>query len=208
MTKGQLIELFQISRAGGNMVPDLMGKLHPQVLEKYFELAYNMFCQQYYNELKANRNYSKLNQLTKSYMVNVNYNTDREKYYSLLPASLASIPDKDAIRQVSALVDESYAFTYMEPDAFAAFDGLEVTKLDIVPSFTREGKEIIYYYHNTSITQVLMKLVVSFSDFTDDDDIQLPPGKDVFIFDTVMKLMEPLMRTPEDVSNDNNSKIA
>jgi hypothetical protein len=49
---------------------------------------------------------------------------------------------------------------------------------------------------------VLMKLAIKFEEFEDDDDIDIPDGKDLEIFQTVVQLMNA--KRPLDNVNDNN----
>ena len=185
MTKTQLIELFRKSGAGGNTTPDTLGKLHPLVIEKYFELAYNTLMAEAHQRLRKN---SDLDSYTKSYKVDVDYDTSREKYYSVLPASIIS--GDASVRLISALKDETYVVDMIDSNSVNVFLEMEVSKVDERPSGMLEGNKIYYVWFREDIEQVLMKLVVPFSEFGDNDNINIPGGRDVVLFDMVLKLMK------------------
>jgi hypothetical protein len=51
---------------------------------------------------------------------------------------------------------------------------------------------------------VLMKLAIKFEEFEDDDDIDIPDGKDLEIFQTVVGLINA--KNPMDIVNDSTAQ--
>jgi hypothetical protein len=53
-------------------------------------------------------------------------------------------------------------------------------------------------------SDVLMKLAIKFEEFEDDDDIDIPDGKDLEIFQTVVGLINA--KNPMDIVNDSTAQ--
>lgn len=206
MNKEQIIELIGKTLAGGNLVPDGKGAYHPLVIEKYAAIVYPSFLFQVFKNATRYTDYSRLDNFIKTYTVSVTKDTQRDKYYSVLPAQLVYLPEQLGIRQISTIIGENNPFIPTEATASAIFSELEISIVDDSIRYWMEGTKIWYRNMTSDIADVgvLMKLIVNFDEYADTDNVYLPPGGQDSFFNQIVAMIQK--RKPEDIRNDNNSK--
>jgi hypothetical protein len=74
MTKAQLRDLVKDYLAGGNCPPEIKGKYHPIIIERYIEMSYNDIVNE---SIQKSGDYSILDGCTKPYVVPVVYDSSR-----------------------------------------------------------------------------------------------------------------------------------
>jgi hypothetical protein len=129
--------------------------------------------------------------------------TVRDRRYSELPAHILSVVNNGGIRMICPVKEEQTQFFPRALTDTFLMDGLDVGQLTGMIYFNLERKNV-YYSGDMDCTweNVLMKLAIKFEEFEDDDDIDIPDGKDLEIFQTVVQLMNA--KRPLDNVNDNN----
>jgi hypothetical protein len=207
MTKIELIELIQHRLAGGDLVPDQLGRFHEKVIEKYVSLAVASLMNQLEKNAIKHNDFGQLDDYTITRTeVPVLYDNARKEYYSILPVKVVKLYKNRGIRLVSPNHDQANRFDYMDNNESDVYSELEVEMIDGTPSWYPESNKV--YFRN--ITQpvidsgVLMKLIPVLSELPDDQEISIPAGQETFVLDFIFKYMSNM--PPEDVSNDNNSR--
>lgn len=196
MTKLEFTELIVHELTGGNVSFDTMAKYDQRVLEKrisaYFDVAMlNIFLQQ-----KASNDFSSFDTWVKFYKdVAVAYDTERNEYYSDIPACLSSIPTKIAIREVRSMKNPDGAMPIMEAGANNIFAHLN---LGTPEAMCYVDGNRIYYSNYTGFTKVGMRLVVSYDSYDDTDQIPMPISFKGTIFDQLVSSLRGLQQTPID----------
>ena len=191
MSKKELIELILDRLSGGDAPQEVRGRYHPEIISKHIGMAYRTLVSYTDN----------LDSYSKSYITSVSLDIEREQYYSDLTASIVILPENAGIKQISPVKDQATSFIPIGLASYPVFSELEVSKVDDVPAFSLEGSKVYYTWMKEDITSVLMKLVVEFDEYDDDDDINILAGKEENIFQIVVN---NLMGKPlEDLKNDN-----
>jgi len=140
--------------------------------------------------------------------------TNRERFYSTLPAQLISLNIKGnannsiGVRQISGMKDEYDVFIPMNSNDTGVFFGLEAQGLHGKIGFWVENKKVIYenmpyYWENKT---VLIKMISSIYDLDLDDFIPIPAGVEEELEQLVYAKMMAMRGTPIDKLADNNPK--
>lgn len=211
MTKEQFVKLIQTQLSNGNVTAALMGKYHPAEIEKFIELAYNDVVGKAYSQSQRYSDFSQLDNHIKAYKkVPVLWDQDLCEYYSILPAPIIQIPDNQAIRLISPMLDQSYAFVYEDNSSTAVFNELEVSVLDSSSSYQVEGSQIRYksgMSEDMAKAGMLMKLVVQFDSLEDEDEVYMPAGQSTLVTQIVVEYLTQRKSGPEQTKNDNTSQL-
>ena len=205
MKKIELIELVQDFLAGGDAPNEIRGRYHQKVIEKYISMAYNDIVYAVYKDAKRYHQFDLLDVFTEPYFVDVQYDSDRAEYYSVLPVAIMQIPDQSAIRQISPTQDQSFSFSYIKNTDKPIWGVLEAGSLaKDVPDYYVEHLKVFYsnFDRYKDITRVLMKLIVPFNDMDWNSEVPVAAGKEMMIFEMVAKLL--LQKPPDDDINDNS----
>lgn len=208
MTKKQLAELIQHAACGGNMNSDLKAKFHLEIIYKWIEL----FIADIESDIEIKSRWGEFASFNKNvkriYPVAVTLDTDLDKYYSILPASIVNKTRDRGIISISPIKDESFNFWWREPNCDRIFKRLLVnTQSDRPPSWSKEANKIFYSEHMTidwANVGVMFRINAAFSELDDDDEISLPTGNGGAISDAVIAHI--LGKYPEKQTNDNTSK--
>ncbi len=212
MNKEQLVKIIQTQLANGNVTSALLGKYHPAEIEKFIEMAYNDVVGKAYSQSQRYSDFSQLDNHIKAFKnVPVAYDKDLCEYYSILPAPIIQIPDNQAIRLISPMRDQGYAFVYEDNSATAVFNELEVNALDSSVAYQVEASQIRYKSGMTddmAAAGVLMKLVVQFDALDDEDEVYMPSGQSTLITQIVVEYLSQRKAGPEQTNNDSTSKMA
>lgn len=194
MTKAEFVELTVKYLGGGDCPADIMGKYHPLTVEKYIEMAYG--------DILTQLPPSQLDAYVKAYNnVPVLKDTERDEYYSELPSAPITLNLGRGIRLISPQQEQKSKFIYTTNNSDSVYDELEVRTVLNRKTFYIENTRV-YYRNIGSISSVLMKLVVPFSAFDDDDEIPIPSTKHLQIFAAIVQLLR--QQPPTKQSNNNN----
>lgn len=206
MTKAQFIELVKRNLQGGDGNAELRGRYHQREIELYISMAFDASLNSRLNEKQEYRedlgiNNWKYDALTKSFVVPILEDTVRQRRYSELPEHILSITNNGGIRMICPVHEESTQFLPRALTDTFLMDGLDVGQLSGLIYYNLEKKRV-YYSGDMDCTweNVLMKLAVKFEELEDDDDFDIPDGKDLGIFQAVIQLMNA--KNPMDITND------
>lgn len=196
MTKAQWIELIKRNVDGGDAPAELRGRNHEREIELYLSIAFDTVLnrkQTQTQEMLAEmgKDSWRYDALTKPYFLDILKDTNRDRFYSVLPISILSITNNNGIRMVSPAKEESSAFfPRWQTDTFL-MDGLDVGQMVGFIYYTLEGQNI-YYSGDIDChwKQVLAKLVLRFNEFEDSDEIGVPEGKEAEIMQIALGLMQ------------------
>lgn len=126
--------------------------------------------------------------------VPIEFDEDRQIYYSKLQASVLQLTGDLGLRQISPMEDESTSFIHSAIGDRFVQGPLEVNSYPKPPSFQVENDRV--YYHADELPwyfkkngKVLIKQVRDISDIDDDDDFNIPGGYDTKIVDWVLEKM-------------------
>lgn len=143
-------------------------------------------------------------------------NTNRNRFYSVLPAQLISLVIKNnssngiGVRQISGMMDEYDIFIPMNSNDTGVFYGLEAGHLSGKVGYWIEGDKVIYenlpYYWEGKT--VLIKMISSIYSLDEDDFIPIPAGEELNLEDLVYQRMMGMKTVPGDKSADNVTPTA
>jgi hypothetical protein len=196
MKKNELIELVKRQLTGGDSPAVARGRFHDREIALYIGMVFDSLIGQG-NSVTQNK-MAELGMdswvydaLTKSYQLDILEDTDRKRFYSTLPINVLSVVDNNGIRMITPWQDESVAFfPRRETDTFLMND-LDVNQISGLIYYALEGNKIYYSGDiNCDWEKVRAKLVLKFSEFEDTDDIDIPNGKDVELFQLTVGLMK------------------
>lgn len=204
ITKGKLAEKILRRIYGGDYSPSANVKKQDVWLE--MEAARNTLIQKFLNSSQNDIS----SQFESTYKnVPVLKDTDRDRFYSVLPAQLISLVIKNnssngiGVRQISGMKDEYRVFIPMNSNDTGVFFGLEASSLGGQIGYWIENDIVIYenmpyYYENKT---VLIKMISSIDGLGEDDYVPIPAGEELSLEDLVYERMMKFRMTP-------NSKVA
>ena len=125
--------------------------------------------------------------------------------YSVMPFPPVKLPEELGIRMICPEDDPTNPFAHVDNNSQAVFAALEVGTIDSVPTYSLEkmdGNEYrVYYPDDITTSEVTMLLVLPFSQYDDYDELPMPAGKDMSVFDGVV---QRLREKPQEYTvNDN-----
>jgi len=213
MTKNQFIDLQMRWLGGGTAPADIRKKYPWNIVKRYTEMGYSAYVNEVY-KADRDRNNVYLDSLTKPYSnVAVAEDTTRGEKYSIIPTiKLFQLPDNAAIRQIIPVQNDvakmNLAFVMRNNNTSWIFSQLEVdTQLDRVRYYVEDGN-IFFSTHIDDLdpvpTKVLMKLVVPLSEYSGDEQLTIPIGGDLRIFQLVVESLR--QQPPMDEVVDSQAK--
>lgn len=209
LTKVEYRESVLYQLAGGIPVADLLGRYSPMLVDRVIGECYDALLANAYRQSSAAKGTSDLAMLdayTKAFPnVSVLYDTEREEYYSALPAPIIILPEGMGIRFISWMKDQATQFIPITNNALSVFDELEVSKTSTLPTYYIEANTVYFNFLGEPLSNVLMKLVPSYFYLNDEDYVGDPQivGKVGFVTVTDMVRQKLLTMPPEDTANDN-----
>lgn len=205
MTKEQFTALAISYLAGGTAPSDIRGHYHPQIIEKYIELAYGEILYGVNANAIDYRDFGQLDSYVKAYKnVAVQYDAERDEHYSLLPASVVQLPKNRGIRSISPSQDQRQKFWYSDNNTDDVYSELEVGKIINRVRYYVENNKVYYRNYDHNFTGLLFKLIVPFSEFADEDNIAIPAQQNMQVFNMIVSL---LRQTPPEKQSTNNTSI-
>lgn len=199
MTKQQLIDAIIHRLAGGDLVPEQIGKFHPVVVEKYVDSVWASILYQVYR-----KNDGSLDLYTKTYSATVLTDTALALDYVSLPVQVVELPDNNGIRMISAKQDQSWSVPLVPQQYQSAYANMEISEVHDDPFAFVVGSKIYFKNLDRDVTQMLLSLVIPFSAYDDDDNVYIPSSRGMDLMDMVYRAM--LQVPEEDMANDNNTK--
>lgn len=196
--------------SGGDAPGDVRGRYHPAIIENFIELAYNDLIYQVaaaaINPKDKSVDFSQLDAFAQIFRnITVEDDADRSLKYSVLPFPPVKLPEELGIRMICPEDDPTNPFAHVDNNSQAVFATLDVGSVDSVPTYSLEkmsGNEYRVYYENSgTTTEVTMLLILPFIQFDDYDQLPMPAGKDMSIYDAVVERLR--QKPPEDILNDN-----
>lgn len=160
----------------------------------------------FYAGLKSGDSFTDPNWISSFNEVDVQKDTDRNLWYSNLPATPIALPDGKGINMVSYQKDQYNQFIPLKNGSMWMF-GEVGGEMDLQGNtgFFQEGKKIYFpNYQSTGYDKVLIKLVADSADLGDDDFFAVPPDAMEQIVKTVVSMYAPFSQKPVDMKNDNN----
>jgi hypothetical protein len=199
MIKMKLIELVQHTLAGGQINPDIWKKAHPTVVAEHVNLAMNTILYEVFRkEPNALDIYCKT--------VDAGVTKGDNGWYSDLGLSPMQFPNNNyGIARIS-LPEDDYSLTFLPLSKLAHATNSRsgvIGRMGIIP-FRYEQGRILYGSESSlvDIPKVKISVVLPFSEMDDTDDIIIPLGTGVTLFQTIVDLMKGTK--PVDKSNNNN----
>jgi len=210
MKKSEWVELVKRSLSGGDSAPELRSRFHEREIELYLTMAFGSLLdknatqkQELSSELGLNE--WRFDALTKPFVLDILYDATRNRYYSDLPVHILSITNNAGIRMITPTQEESTVFFPRRQQDSFLMSGLDVNQLTGMIYFSLEGQRIWYAGDiDKCWKNVLAKLVLEFNEFEDDDDISIPDGKDIELFQIVLQLMQ--QKRPADIIDDGTAQ--
>lgn len=205
MTARQWIDLMIDVLAGGDAPQSLKGKHHPEVIRKHLTIVHNYLIGKVaYPQAVQLHDVGFLDSLAKTFMdVDIEEDEARGEKYSELPSTYIPLPHNRGIRMVAPQQGQSKPFLYRYNNSSRILDNLDVS--DVYPEgrYYLENNRIYYSGLPYEMDKVLIKMVIPFDAFDDDDEVVFPAGYGKIVSDMVIQSMagKPL----EKFINDNNA---
>lgn len=206
MTKGEM----RASVKGALRKIDSTAKYHDRIIDQSIQHSMNQFLYDIYRKDPRD-----LDQYTREYgsevSLDIDENESTEYYYTDIPAPYVVLPDKQSgIRYV---VGHNRDKTMLYPMSMQEMLMADRTYLGSSTAedgdpFTRtfyivRGSKVIYYNTNSDLRHdgVRMGIVIPFSEYADDEEVNIPFGQDDKVF---MSVLQKLINTPPVDLRDNN----
>lgn len=181
------------------MTPDMEGKYHRNIVAINLEITLNDLYKDIFY-----KNVSDLDHWARTFEnVAVQYDSTRDLYYSTLPRSIVQLPERRGIRRISPMQSPEITFKPMGDNQKSMFMNLDVAEFGTDCWFSFDSDRVEYYNLPPDVTDVLMKLLIPFSEHADTDEFTIPSGFNDYVIETVVGKL--LGMPPEKDSNNNNS---
>lgn len=206
MTKAELIELVQVNLAGGDTPDDVKGKYHPEVVAAYIELAIEDFAAQAYRN-KRTRAQVDLDVITKTYNgLEIQCDDARGEKYVDIPHPYVNMPMGEGVRWISPQKAIQEKFDKVSSGQIGNLSGLEAS--EIYELYYIEGQRAYFYNIHESRKMVRVCIIPKFRSLSDDDEVNVPEGRNVELFQTIKGMIREQRLTREDLVNQNPSDFA
>lgn len=193
MKKVELIESYN---------KKLERKYHPDTLAIYMGMAFNTIIYETFRKSMGN-----LDLYSKKFTASVDYNEDEDFYYSLLPKPIIQLPGAgDGVRAIKTQKGKKVEFIPVGSTLQSVHEHLEISQVPGPVPYTVMDNMIIYSKKNGiyNVDTVYMWLVIPFNEYDDLDEINIPSGKDVMLFDLTMQMAKE--KAAEKEINDQSEK--
>lgn len=204
-TKAEYIEFIQFELCGGQRTPDNLKKYPLRMIANRCNEVYKLMLNEIYLTTKKKRDYSAFDLYSKSFRVQVMYDKDTDRRYSVLPKAIISMPLEVVIRKITPLKDMTTSFIPISMGQVEVLSKLPVGDMDGLIYNYIENDRVYYWHLPNDIKNVNMSLVCNFSEFSPKDLINTPTGTMGTMFDRVVQSLRGLQVTPEKQVNDNQA---
>ena len=199
MKKSEFVSLIKVSLNGGSAPAKSEGKFHDIVLERHIQFAYNEIISQL-------KDPEVIDQFVIRYpKVEVEYDSVLGLKYSEIPVALLNTVYCSGLRSISANKDQSYIFFLRGNNSQWTYKNLDVNEYFTEWAGRVEGQRVYYDVIPEDISTVLMKVLANFENIGEDDEFDMPAGKDSAMFQMVIQQLQQQYQTPEAYRNDNNA---
>jgi len=206
MTKGEM----RASVQGALRRIDKTAKFHDELIDKAIEASFNQFLYDIYRKDPRD-----LDIYTKEYgtevALAVTENESTEEYYTNLPAAYVSLPEKNSGVRYVVGHDRDHRVLYPMSNRemlLARTSHIGTSTSDDGEPYSRsfyavQGSKLIYFQVNSDLVAagVRVGIVVPFSAYADEEDLNVPFGQDDKIFVSVLQKL--VQQQPVD-QRDNN----
>lgn len=199
MKKSEFISLIKISLNGGTPPSKNEGKFHDRVIEAQISLAYNEVV----SMIKDPDVLDTFAVVLKN--VEVKRDDDLDVSYSDLPVSVLHTVNFAGDRMVAPMKDQTNVFLRRKNNSTPTMNRLAGAGVIGFNIYRLEGRRLYYDNISSSIDKVLVKVIAPFTELDEDDELEMPGGKDSAMFQMVLQNMQQQYQTPESNKNDNNS---
>ncbi len=138
--------------------------------------------------------------------------TDRQAYYSVLPAAIIQLPNDIGIRQISPMEDERTSWINSSIGQKFTQSLLEVSDYPKPITYQVENDRVYYddklpWQWKLSGAGVLMKLLRDINDIPDDEEFNIPGGLETKIIDWVFAKLGISFQAIPDNRSDANTQV-
>lgn len=184
-TKEQWVEMLGLKLDGGDAPAQLQGRNSPQECELYLTLAFNDILVKAWME-----DPSLIDDYIKAATYPLLNDTTRGERYIQLDGGVLPLPGNAGIHQVRQPLNPNQQFALIEGNSKPIFSELEVSSVDNKVDMYPEGSRIYFGDQLPKIVENLfVKTISSFDSLADDDEVVVPGGNNMLVFDTVYRLM-------------------
>lgn len=135
--------------------------------------------------------------------ISIQYDSDRDVYYSDIPFQYASLPHDMGIYRVALMQDRFNDFIRIPSGGAFMFNSMETLRESNDKLYELKGSRIEYIDVNLDNKKVLIEAVALVDDFEEDDDIGMPADIQASVVSRVVELLSIQKQTPQDKVNDN-----
>ena len=193
MTKEILVDLVHIR---------LNERFHKKTIEYNIGRAWNQLM---YDTFRKNPD--DLDLYAKQYTASVSDDATTAAEYITMPAAFVQLPDDEHIRRISPLQDTTNVFDPVSIASQSRFNNLDVSLISERPTtyiVKHNRVEFDDLAADVKAAGVLIDLVVAFEEYDDDDNVNIPSGKDETLINLVTQFLE---NTQPDNIIDNDNDI-
>lgn len=207
MNKKQLVELIRRNLQSSDAPISVRRKYDERLLVLYVEMAYNDLVNKLYEEgIKKGNDFSALDNFGKAYKREVQYDADREEKYIDLEMDIVPLPDSQGIRLISPFKNQAQSYDYRDNNAQGVFSQLHVNLVSARPWFYAELPLVFLGNTPTETGPMMAKVIPPFNKLGDDDDVFIPGGNNMIMFDMVYQAIMRTNQFPESQYDNNSSR--
>lgn len=202
MTKGELKGLIYLKINGG--YPNTDNSVWLSDVDSLLPAAVNyVMTGQYYADRNAEEGDKSVQQnFLQSYTSQaVAFDTTRQRFYTILPAKIISLPKSRALVYVGNNIGKGF-IPLMQGDE--QMEEFYTCFKKNVTSYQLEGDRVYYWDLPVLTTTVTIKMLVNIGDVTDATDIKLPSGGELQVVQLMFDWFSGQREMPKDYVN--NSK--
>lgn len=202
MTKGEAIELVLQKVSGGTVNQDTSRRIRYEDVEAYLTPAINYaITKQYYINKKEEGESTVSNEFVATYFMDVEFDSNRDAYFSNLPAKLITLPKNRGIRYVGAIKGDNQFIeanlTATKHDSYYTGSTAKLTLYRLV------GSKLYYFNISSTVKEVIIQMIASINDLNDEDELPVPAGYEIEIIDLCAQFFLGQREVPQDVTNNN-----
>ena len=202
MTKGQIIELIILRVNGGRLTNDT--KVRREDVEVLLSAAINYALLGQYTLYKRETGD---NNIPEPYIatypnVETNYDQDRELYYIDLPSGIMVLPKNYGLQSVSPMKGVANFVQTNFNDRH--HNQYYTNSFRDVTLFWMEGDKVYFQNLPTGVDKILVRLIQSFKELEDDDELAIPGGLEIDILKLMTEWFAGQRSFPADMKPDNS----
>lgn len=211
MKKSVLIDLVSDIKLGGD--ESAATKYDSREIEYIIDMVRSQMIDADLKDGISNNNYEIKGDWISTYTdVEVKYDSERDEYYSILPAKLISLFEDRGLKQISPIKGQRNPFIRVANGALGIYSNLEAGYLGGKTGFytekhSTEGTRVYYFNLRRQITSVMVKMVASMLDMDSEEDVPIPGNKEADLLNYVSQMLNEKKYTPEDKYNDSSSEV-